>query len=154
MVEIENVLKNGELVEYRQNHLKNESWLVRGSTAEKTMAVLCAQGDNDSLLILLSHLIPAPQWKAYNYTETREEDVMSTKMRNCFFCGGKIKPIVVGNFDYRLEGDLYVIRKIPAGLCLECGEKYVTASIAQRINQLIEAGGATGTAEVKTLEYS
>lgn len=57
--------------------------------------------------------------------------------RKCFFCGEKIKDITVGNFDYRLEGKLYVVKDVPAGLCLGCGEKYVSAKTAERIESLV-----------------
>ena len=79
---------------------------------------------------------------------------MGSPFHKCFFCGGDIDSITVGNFDYRLEGKLYVIKDTPAGLCLQCGEKYVTAETAQRINALIEAGKFSGTDVVRVMAYS
>ena len=78
---------------------------------------------------------------------------MDEKQQTCYFCGGKIKNITVGNFDYRLEGLLYVIKNVPAGLCLQCGEKYVTAETAKKINQLVDDGNYLGIEEVRVLEY-
>jgi YgiT-type zinc finger domain-containing protein len=65
----------------------------------------------------------------------------------------QIKDITVGNFDYRLEGRLYVIKKVPAGLCQQCGEKYLEADVAGKLNKLIEQENFTGTEEVKVIEY-
>lgn len=78
---------------------------------------------------------------------------MDDKLQKCFFCNGKIKQITVGNFDYRLEGQLYVVKNVPAGLCVQCGEKYISASSALIINDKIEAGRYAGTEKVFTLEY-
>jgi YgiT-type zinc finger domain-containing protein len=79
---------------------------------------------------------------------------MENPFRKCFFCGGDVDAITIGNFDYRLEGKLYVIKNTPAGLCLQCGEKYVTANTAKKINALIEAGGFSGTETVRVMEYT
>ena len=78
---------------------------------------------------------------------------MENPFRKCFFCGGEVESITVGNFDYRLAGNLYVIKNTPAGLCLQCGEKYVTADTAQKINAMIEAGNFSGTEEVRVMEF-
>ncbi len=78
---------------------------------------------------------------------------MSNPFSQCFFCGGQVDSITIGNFDYRLEGQLYVIKGTPAGLCLQCGEKYVTADTAKKINALIEAGDFSGTEEVRVRQF-
>ncbi len=79
---------------------------------------------------------------------------MSEKIKSCFFCGGEIKDITVGNFDYRLEGQLYVIKKVPAGLCQQCGEKYVETEVARTMNALIEEERFSGTEDVRVIEYN
>ena len=78
---------------------------------------------------------------------------MENTYGTCFFCGGNIKAVTVGNFDYRLEGQLYVIKNTPAGLCLECGEKYITAQSAEQINTLINEGTFSGSEEVHVLSF-
>ena len=78
---------------------------------------------------------------------------MADALRNCFFCNGKIESITVGNFDYRLEGKLYVIKDVPAGLCDQCGEKYVSAEVAEKINKLIDRHAFVETENVQVLRY-
>lgn len=78
---------------------------------------------------------------------------MSETIRKCYFCAGELKDILVGNFDYRLEGELYVIKQVPASLCLGCGEKYVSGETAKKIDMQICAANYSGTELVKVLEY-
>jgi YgiT-type zinc finger domain-containing protein len=82
-----------------------------------------------------------------------ESKYMENPFRKCFFRGGDVDTITVGNFDYRLEGKRYVIKDTPAGLCLQCGEKYVTADTARKINALIASGNFAGTEEVRVLAF-
>lgn len=73
---------------------------------------------------------------------------MGEDLRACYFCGGTLKNIMVGSFDYRLEGQLYVIKKVPAALCEQCGEKYISAEAARKINDQITAGNYAETEQV------
>ena len=45
------------------------------------------------------------------------------------------------------------IKGIPAGLCIQCGEKYISAQTAQKINELIEQGKFCETEKVLVLDY-
>lgn len=78
---------------------------------------------------------------------------MDAKRRRCFFCGGDIKPIVVGNFDYRLDGELFVVKNVPAGLCLTCGEKYVESNVAREINTRVKRGEYSSEDKVRVVVY-
>ena len=79
---------------------------------------------------------------------------MPDSITRCFFCGGAIQQVTVGNFDYRLEGRLYVIKKVPAGLCGQCGEKYVDAAVGRRLNALIAQQAYTGSETVGVIDYA
>lgn len=79
---------------------------------------------------------------------------MSGKFTNCYFCGGEIKTVTVGNFDYRKEGKLYVIKKVPAGLCLDCGEKYIEPEVGRRMDSMIENHEFTATEPVMVIEFN
>lgn len=63
------------------------------------------------------------------------------------------RPNGMGNFDHRLEGKLYVVKNVPGGLCQECGEKYVSAHTAERLNALVLRKDADGTEVVRVLNY-
>ena len=54
------------------------------------------------------------------------------KYGDCSFCGGEVKAEMV-ELDYRYKGNLYVFRDVPAGVCQQCGEKYLTARTAKII---------------------
>ena len=55
---------------------------------------------------------------------------------DCSFCGGEVKEEVV-ELDYRHKGKLYVFREVPAGVCQQCGEKYLVAGTAKAIEHEI-----------------
>lgn len=152
--EIETAIETGEVVEIRANPLRGGSTLVRGVACGKTILTLCSKGHDDGLIISLAYLTTHPAWAELQLAKPNKETPMENPFRNCFFCGGDVDSITIGNFDYRLEGKLYVIKNTPAGLCLQCGEKYVTAETAKKINALIEAGIFSGTEEVRVMEYA
>lgn len=151
--DIETALQTGEVIEIRRNPKRNGSALVRGYAGEKTVLVLCSKGHDDWLIISLAYLTIQPDWAELKCAKTDKGLSMENPFSKCFFCGGQVDSITIGNFDYRLEGQLYVIKDTPAGLCLQCGEKYVTADTAKRINALIEAGEFSGTDVVRVMHY-
>jgi len=151
--EIEEAMMNGNVIEIHRNPKRDDSALVLGFSGEKPVHVKCAAGENDWLVILFAYYPVPPIWDDPEHRNQQGGKFMDDTSNNCYFCGGKIKRITVGNFDYRLEGLLYVIKNVPAGICLQCGEKYVTAEAAKTINQLVDAGNYLGTEEVHVLEY-
>ncbi|RLB89679.1 MAG: hypothetical protein DRH50_13390, partial [Deltaproteobacteria bacterium] len=124
--EIEDAVFNGKIIEIRRNMKRGDSALVAGYSGKKPVHVMCADGKDDWLVILFAYIPSPPIWDDPEHRAQQGEKPMDSVARNCFFCGGKIKKITMGNFDYRLEGSLYVIKNVPAGLCLQCGEKYIT----------------------------
>lgn len=52
------------------------------------------------------------------------------------FCGGEVQGSKV-ELDYRYQEELYIFRNVPAGVCQQCGEKYLTAKIAKEIKRKI-----------------
>ena len=69
-----------------------------------------------------------------------------------FFCGGELKSITYASFDYRLEGELYVVNNVDAHLCVQCGEKYISPDTAKKINELVAAGNFSGTEKVHVVQ--
>lgn len=153
MAEIVASLESGMVVEWRCNVKKRYGSLVRGKAGDKTLSLLCERADDDTLVMLLAYLNPSPQWQQRQEVESNGGDFMREKKRVCFFCGGDIKPIVVGNFDYRLEGDLFVVKNVPAGLCVECGEKYIESDVAHSINARVSSGEFSGTDTVRVIDF-
>jgi len=58
------------------------------------------------------------------------------KYGDCSFCGGEVISQKT-ELDYRYKGSLYVFRDVPAGVCQQCGEKYLTANIVKTIEHSI-----------------
>jgi len=54
---------------------------------------------------------------------------------DCSFCGGLVEEARI-EFDYRRKDRLLVITNVPAGVCHQCGEKYFTADVAKKMDQL------------------
>ena len=55
---------------------------------------------------------------------------------DCSFCGGDVVHRNV-ELDYRYKGKLYIFKNVPAGVCSQCGEKYLAAPIAKKIEHTI-----------------
>ena len=147
-------IDNGKIVEYRRNGAKTMASLVHGQAGDAAVAVLCAGGTDMRLDILLAWPVAARGWDETMGVTLEQGDNMAAEDRRCFFCGGEIKSVVVGNFDYRLEGQLYVVKNVPAGLCLLCGEKYISAEAANRIGAMLEDGAFSKTDAVRVIDYA
>lgn len=151
--EIEDAIANGRIIEIHRHPEKGASALLLGYAGEKPIHVMCADDQDGWLLILFAYVPARPMWKDPVNRVKEGGKGMGENLNKCFFCGGKIKQVKVGNFDYRLEGNLYVVKNIPAGLCMQCGEKYITAKASEKINRLIEEDRFGGTEEVFVLKY-
>ena len=48
---------------------------------------------------------------------------------------------------------MYVIKRLPATLCAQCGEKYIRADVAKNIDALISEKTFSGTETVHVVDY-
>lgn len=152
--EIEAVLIGGKVLEEHRQPGRASSYLFCGIVRGKPVHVIAAAGGNDWLVATFAYVPQPPLWLDPRRRAVQGDGgSMSKSFANCYFCGGEIKSVTVGNFDYRLEGKLYVIKKVPAGLCLQCGEKYLEASVSRTLNALIAERKFTTTEEVQVIEY-
>jgi YgiT-type zinc finger domain-containing protein len=154
VTDIENTLHSGSVLEEHHHELRGTSYLVCGLSDGMPVHLCVADGKNGWLIIVFAYIPSLPVWKTPKSRSGPGERIMSENMRACYFCGGEIKEITVGNFDYRLEGQLYVIKKVPAGLCQQCGEKYVETEVARKMNILIDEEKFSGTEGVRVIEYN
>ena len=151
--EIASAISNGAIIEYHLNPERPDSSLVMGVSGKKPIHVLCSEGHDGHLMVLLAYVPSPPLWRTPGIRKKKGANDMCQPVKTCFFCGSPVKEITIGNFDYRLEGKLYVLKDVPAGLCLQCGEKYVTAQVAEKINELVDAEAYSATVEVPVLEF-
>lgn len=56
-------------------------------------------------------------------------------MNKCYFCKGKteIKNIDV---DFRWGDKLFVVKNVPVEVCNQCGERYYSAEVSKRLDNL------------------
>jgi YgiT-type zinc finger domain-containing protein len=52
---------------------------------------------------------------------------------DCTVCGGEVEERHI-NYDYRCRDHMLVLRNVPAGICLQCGEKYFTPDVLKRMD--------------------
>ena len=69
--------------------------------------------------------------------EEVEKEREMHKYGDCFFCGGQVKSEKV-ELVYQHKGKLYIFQNVPAGVCQQCGEKYLTAKVAKEIESRIK----------------
>lgn len=149
--EIEAVLGGGKILEEHRHARRNAAFLFCGIVRRKPVHVVAAAG-GDCLVVSFAYVPGRPLWLDPLRRAT-QDDQGAMPISKCFFCGGDVKQVTAGNFDYRLEGKLYVIKRVPAGLCLQCGEKYLDAEVSRRLNELIAERRFCAAEEVQVIEY-
>lgn len=66
---------------------------------------------------------------------------MSRIYSDCFFCGGSVEETLIQR-DVWWEGRLYLIEKVPVGVCKQCGEKVVLPEVSRKIDSLLKKPGS------------
>lgn len=151
--QIEAALRGGRIIEEHRHPERDPAYLLCAVHDGKPVHVISAPRANGGLVVAHAYVPAPPLWRTALH-RSPGEPTMSDSITTCFFCGGAIKQVTVGNFDYRLEGRLYVIKKVPAGLCEQCGEKYVDAEVGRRLNALIAQQAFTGSETVNVIDYA
>ncbi len=57
----------------------------------------------------------------------------------CYFCKGKVREERV-TIDYRWGDRLFVIEDVPAGICHQCGERYLESNVYKELELLVRRG--------------
>lgn len=72
---------------------------------------------------------------------------------SCYFCKGKVVKKLI-TVDYRWGDDLVVIKDVPAGICQQCGEKYLESTVYKDLEGLAKSKShVTETMSVDVLPY-
>ena len=53
----------------------------------------------------------------------------------CYFCKGKVVEQQI-TIDYRWGDTLVVIKDVPAGVCEQCGEKYLSSDVYKELERV------------------
>ena len=71
----------------------------------------------------------------------------------CYFCRAKVVEQLI-NIDYRWGDMLVVIKDVPAGVCQQCGEKYLESDVYKELERLAKnKSHLTGKMTVDVLAY-
>jgi YgiT-type zinc finger domain-containing protein len=74
-------------------------------------------------------------------------------VQKCYFCKGRVNKEEV-TIDYRWGGTLVVIKGVPAGVCQQCGEKYIDSSVYKGMEELAKnKSHLLGKMSVDVLEF-
>lgn len=77
---------------------------------------------------------------------------MSFPYGDCYYCGGEVTEKII-DIDYRWEGQLYIIKKVPVGVCNQCGEKFFTAEVSSAIDEIVKSKEIKEKVEVPVKEF-
>jgi YgiT-type zinc finger domain-containing protein len=66
---------------------------------------------------------------------------MTRSYSDCFFCGGAVKERLIQR-DVWWEGRLFVVDKVPVGVCNQCGEKVVLPEVAKQVDAILHQPGS------------
>jgi len=71
----------------------------------------------------------------------------------CYFCKGKVADQQI-TVDYRWGDTLVVIKDVPAGVCEQCGEKYLSSDVYKELERLAKSKShITGEMTVDILDF-
>lgn len=56
-------------------------------------------------------------------------------VQSCYYCKGRVV-LQSTTIDYRWGDSLFVIRDVPAGVCQQCGEKYLDSNVYKELERL------------------
>ena len=63
---------------------------------------------------------------------------------DCRYCGGEVEERL-DQLDYRYHGQLYIVERVPVGVCKQCGEKFLTAKVAKQVEAAVSSMGTPVT---------
>ncbi|MBF0476877.1 MAG: YgiT-type zinc finger protein [Deltaproteobacteria bacterium] len=147
------VMSSGKVIEVHTHPQREPFYVALGFEGAKPLHVMFAGSTESGLSVLIVYEPALPMWVDPQTRSRFEEENMKSRKRNCPFCTGIMKPVMVGNFDYRLDGRLYVVKDVPAELCEQCGEKYIRLETARKIETLASAARPEELETVIVLRY-
>ena len=58
-------------------------------------------------------------------------------MNKCYFCGVETE-IKRRTVDFRWGDQLFVIQKVPVEVCTKCGERYYSAKVSSKMDEIVQ----------------
>ncbi|MBS1253680.1 MAG: hypothetical protein MAG451_02733 [Anaerolineales bacterium] len=72
---------------------------------------------------------------------------------HCALCGGRLEPDQLAIIPFVLESAVVIVRDVPAEICRNCKEPYMTGAVTDRITQLLRQLRTLHT-EVTVVSYT
>ncbi len=77
------------------------------------------------------------------------------KYDDCFYCGGVVEEQLLQRDLYVKKYPIVIIRKVPTGVCTQCGEKFIKPDVAKSIDVILNDENKQPTyIKVPTFEFS
>lgn len=73
-------------------------------------------------------------------------------MKKCSLCGTKIKTETI-TYTQEIAGKVYLVEDVPAQVCQQCGETYLSPDTVDAIQDTITKGKAKETISVPVYHY-
>ena len=85
--------------------------------------------------------------------ESEAKKIMTKEQQDstCSVCGARVVEKRI-NYTQELGGSVYIVRDVPAEVCSQCAEQYLTPDTVDRLQQLIERGESKSEAPETTIE--
>ena len=77
---------------------------------------------------------------------------MSHTYSDCYFCGGEVEEQLLSREIWH-DGELFIIEGVPTGVCAQCGEKFINASVAKSLDKIL-AGDASPQKTIRVPVYA
>lgn len=71
---------------------------------------------------------------------------------DCVHCGGAVEERTE-RLDYRYHGQLFIVENVPVGVCGQCGEKFLTAATAKRLEERLRSPQPMAAVAIPVLRY-
>ncbi len=146
------VFARGRIIEEHRSDHRRPVFLICGILKGHPTHLLISLRPDHHVVMVASYTPQMPLWRTPNQRAVGVDE-MDTEV-NCFFCNAPTQEIVVGNFDYRIENVLHVVKNVPARLCQQCGEKYVAPAVAERISTLISGARPQTQEAIQVFDYT
>jgi len=82
--------------------------------------------------------------------ENKEETTYMNKTTPCSICGAQTRETTI-RYTQEFNGSLFVVTDVPALVCSQCGEEYLSPATVDSLQELVTAGKSRGNAS-ETIE--
>src|SRR5947207_12780339 len=75
--------------------------------------------------------------------EVAEVKHMTSEHDRCAVCGAQLRKKRI-SYTQELDGKMYLVREVPAEVCDQCGEQYLTPETVEILQEIVEHAASRG----------